>query len=149
MNPVEVVQGDSPLILGLPHTGTYLPETIRAKLNARGRILADTDWHIERLYDGLLPNVTTVRATFHRSSDGDSDESCWSMYFRSIARSMSGESGCTSYAERKPLTSFTGTARNRRCYVSSSGSAYCREAPTSRSAAAKLPASQSWSLCRK
>ena len=66
MNPVEVVQGDSPLILGLPHTGTYLPETIRAKLNARGRILADTDWHIERLYDGLLPNVTTVRATFHR-----------------------------------------------------------------------------------
>jgi N-formylglutamate deformylase len=66
MNSVDVVRGDGPLILGLPHTGTYLPEAIRAKLNARGRILADTDWHIERLYDGLLPNVTTVRATFHR-----------------------------------------------------------------------------------
>jgi formiminoglutamase len=65
-NPVEVVQGDSPVILGLPHTGTYLPDDISAKLNARGRILADTDWHIERLYDGLLPGATTVRATFHR-----------------------------------------------------------------------------------
>lgn len=65
-SPVEVVQGDGPLILGLPHTGTHVPEAIRGKLNARGRILADTDWHIERLYDGLLPNVTTVRATFHR-----------------------------------------------------------------------------------
>lgn len=32
----------------------------------RGQVLADTDWHIERLYDGLLPGATTVRATFHR-----------------------------------------------------------------------------------
>ena len=66
MNPVEVVRGDGPLILGFPHTGTWLPENILAKLNKRGRILADTDWHIERLYDGLLPDTTTVRATFHR-----------------------------------------------------------------------------------
>ncbi|MEF9604714.1 N-formylglutamate amidohydrolase, partial [Paracoccus sp. PXZ] len=66
MNPVEVVRGDSPVILGLPHTGTWLPDEIRARLNARGQVLADTDWHIERLYDGLLPGATTVRATFHR-----------------------------------------------------------------------------------
>ncbi len=66
MTPVEVTQGDSPIILGLPHTGTYLPDDIRARLNARGRELADTDWHIHRLYDGLLPGATTVRAIFHR-----------------------------------------------------------------------------------
>ncbi|RDW12753.1 N-formylglutamate deformylase [Paracoccus thiocyanatus] len=66
MNPVEVVQGDGPVILGLPHTGTYLPGDIRARLNPRGQVLADTDWHIHRLYDGLLPGATTVRATFHR-----------------------------------------------------------------------------------
>ena len=66
MTPVEVVQGDSPVILGLPHTGTWLPEPVTAALNDRGRALADTDWHIERLYDGLLPGATTVRATFHR-----------------------------------------------------------------------------------
>jgi formiminoglutamase len=63
---VEVRQGDGPVILGLPHTGTWLPDAIRARLNDRGRMLADTDWHIDRLYDGLLPDPTTVRATFHR-----------------------------------------------------------------------------------
>jgi formiminoglutamase len=66
MTPVEVVRGDGPVVLGLPHTGTWLPEEIRARLNDRGRVLADTDWHVERLYDGLLPGATTVRATFHR-----------------------------------------------------------------------------------
>lgn len=66
MNPVEVMQGDSPVILGMPHVGTWLPDDIQARLNARGRVLADTDWHIDRLYDGLLPGATTVRATFHR-----------------------------------------------------------------------------------
>ncbi|RJL16355.1 N-formylglutamate deformylase [Paracoccus siganidrum] len=66
MTPVEVAQGDGPVILGLPHTGTWLPEDIRAALNDRGRVLADTDWHIHRLYDGLLPGATTVRAVFHR-----------------------------------------------------------------------------------
>ncbi|SFC85343.1 N-formylglutamate deformylase [Tropicimonas isoalkanivorans] len=66
MTPVTVTRGDSPVILGLPHTGTFLPDDIRARLNARGLDLADTDWHIERLYDGLLDGVTTVRAMFHR-----------------------------------------------------------------------------------
>ncbi|MBK4216522.1 N-formylglutamate deformylase [Paracoccus caeni] len=66
MMPVEVTQGDSPVILGLPHTGTHIPDDIFARLNARGQVLADTDWHIHRLYDGLLPGATTVRATFHR-----------------------------------------------------------------------------------
>src|SRR5690606_31980041 len=66
MNPVEVAQGDSPVILGLPHTGTFLPDDIFAALTPRGQVLADTDWHIHRLYDGLLPGATTVRATFHR-----------------------------------------------------------------------------------
>lgn len=66
MNPVEVISGISPIILGLPHAGTYVPEAISNELNTVGQELADTDWHIEKLYDGLLPNITTVRATFHR-----------------------------------------------------------------------------------
>jgi N-formylglutamate deformylase len=64
--PVEVVRGDSPIVLGLPHTGTHVPPDIWATLNDRGRALVDTDWHIHRLYDGLLPGATMVRATFHR-----------------------------------------------------------------------------------
>ncbi|MCX7301056.1 MAG: N-formylglutamate deformylase [Rhodobacterales bacterium] len=66
MMPVEVSQGDSPIVLGLPHTGTHVPPDIWALLNDRGRELADTDWHIHRLYDRLLPGATTVRATSHR-----------------------------------------------------------------------------------
>ena len=66
MTPVEILQGDSPVLLGLPHTGTWIPPEIMARLNARGQILADTDWHIDRLYADLLPGATTVRACFHR-----------------------------------------------------------------------------------
>ena len=81
MTPVEVVRGDGPLVLGLPHTGTWLPQDVFERLNARGKILADTDWHIERLYDGLLPGVTSVRATFHRYLiDANRDPSGESLY---------------------------------------------------------------------
>ena len=66
MTPVEIRQGSSPVILGLPHTGTEVPADIRARLNDRGLELADTDWHVHTLYDGLLAGATTVRATFHR-----------------------------------------------------------------------------------
>ena len=64
--PVTVTRGDGPVVLGLPHTGTYLPDEIFRKLTPRGQELSDTDWHIHRLYEGLLPGATTVRATFHR-----------------------------------------------------------------------------------
>ncbi|MEN3149719.1 N-formylglutamate deformylase [Neorhizobium sp. IRAMC:178] len=62
----EVRQGTSPVILGFPHTGTDMPSAIWDRLNDNGRLLADTDWHIHELYDGLLADATTVRATFHR-----------------------------------------------------------------------------------
>ncbi|MCX7567401.1 N-formylglutamate deformylase [Sulfitobacter sp. F26169L] len=81
MNPVEIVQGDSPVVLGLPHTGTYVPDEILADLNARGRGLDDTDWHIQRLYEGLLNGATTVRASFHRYVvDANRDPSGASLY---------------------------------------------------------------------
>ncbi|MDG1170953.1 MAG: N-formylglutamate deformylase [Sulfitobacter sp.] len=66
MTPVEVYQSTGPIVLGLPHTGTYVPDAIADRLNENGRLLADTDWHIDQLYAGLLPQVTTVRAVFHR-----------------------------------------------------------------------------------
>ena len=46
---VNVTQGDSPVILGLPHGGTYVPDALMARLNDRGRRLTDTDWHIAQL----------------------------------------------------------------------------------------------------
>lgn len=66
MTPVTVIQGNSPVILGQPHGGTFVPDDVRVKLNANGLLLADTDWHIGKLYDGLLPGATVVAANFHR-----------------------------------------------------------------------------------
>jgi N-formylglutamate deformylase len=66
MIPVEVHRGTGPVVLGFPHTGVHVPPDIAAALNTCGNTLADTDWHIEKLYADLLPDVTTVRATFNR-----------------------------------------------------------------------------------
>ena len=66
MDPVTIIKGDSPLILGQPHCGTFVPNDIFSRLNERGRVLADTDWHVDRLYEGLRNDATVVRANFHR-----------------------------------------------------------------------------------
>lgn len=81
MEPVQVTQGSSPLVLAFPHVGTYVPDDIFAALNGEGRLLRDTDWHIHHLYDGLIADVTTVTATFHRYViDANRDPSGQSLY---------------------------------------------------------------------
>ncbi|WP_136659311.1 N-formylglutamate deformylase [Nitratireductor sp. XY-223] len=81
MEPVEIVRGDSPVILGLPHTGLDVPDAVLAGFNETGQALADTDWNIHLLYDGVLPGATTVRATFHRYViDANRDPSGKSLY---------------------------------------------------------------------
>lgn len=81
MNFLEVSQGTSPVVLGLPHTGTEIPADCLARLNARGHAMADTDWHIHDLYAGLLEGVTTVRTKIHRYViDANRDPSGTSLY---------------------------------------------------------------------
>jgi formiminoglutamase len=81
MNPVIVQRGQGPVILGQPHGGTFVPDALMTRLNTLGRVLADTDWHIDQLYDGLLPDVTIVHANFHRYVvDANRDPSGGSLY---------------------------------------------------------------------
>jgi len=81
MKPVSVAQGTSPVILGMPHVGTFVPDDVMARLNVEGRRLRDTDWHIDRLYDGLLPGASVVKANFHRYViDANRDPSGGSLY---------------------------------------------------------------------
>jgi N-formylglutamate deformylase len=81
MTAVLVTNGDCPVVLGMPHPGTAVEPTVLKGLNATGRKLADTDWHIPRLYDGLAPGLTIVQATFHRyvidANRAPSDESLY------------------------------------------------------------------------
>ncbi|WP_298843256.1 N-formylglutamate deformylase [uncultured Roseobacter sp.] len=79
--PVDVTPGDSPLILAFPHSCSVVPEIYRRRLNPNGQALRDTDWHVDRLYSGLAPGATTVRANFHRYvSDANRDPSGQPLY---------------------------------------------------------------------
>ena len=66
MNPVTVKSGNSPVVLAQPHSGTELPDSVRANLTPAAAGLKDTDWRIPELYEGLLPDATVVRANFNR-----------------------------------------------------------------------------------
>jgi len=44
-------QGTAPLLLSMPHAGTYVPPAIAARLSDDARQVPDTDWHLDRLYD--------------------------------------------------------------------------------------------------
>ncbi|HWT96644.1 MAG TPA: N-formylglutamate deformylase [Terriglobales bacterium] len=47
----DFTQGDSPLLISMPHVGTQLPEAVKAGLIPAALDLRDTDWHLPRLYD--------------------------------------------------------------------------------------------------
>lgn len=81
MQPFNLISGDGPILLGMPHGGTWLPADIFARLNGRGQLLADADWHIPRLYADLLPSASIVSANFHRYLiDANRDPSGKSLY---------------------------------------------------------------------
>jgi len=80
-DPVEVVEGEGPMILAMPHAGLHVPDEFASAMNDAGKTLGDTDWHVNRLYQGILPGATTVRATFHRYViDANRDPSGESLY---------------------------------------------------------------------
>lgn len=43
-------QGTAPLVISIPHMGTQLPETFAAGMQPVAGVLADTDWHLDKLY---------------------------------------------------------------------------------------------------
>lgn len=66
MDPFTLRQGDSPVILAFPHAGFSVPHEIRERLNDEGKLSRDTDWHIQHLYAGLIPGLTTITANHSR-----------------------------------------------------------------------------------
>lgn len=49
-HPFTFHQGTAPLLISMPHVGTYVPPAIAARFTAEARQVHDTDWHLERLY---------------------------------------------------------------------------------------------------
>lgn len=67
MEAFDFTPGDGPLLVSMPHVGTFLPGDIEARLTPAGKPLPDTDWHVDRLYDFLANlNVPVIKATNSR-----------------------------------------------------------------------------------
>lgn len=43
--------GTAPVLISVPHAGTAIPDDIAARFTSAGKAVADTDWHVDRLYD--------------------------------------------------------------------------------------------------
>ncbi len=50
MNLGDLVRGDAPLIIDVPHAGTYVPPAFAERLTPAARAVPDTDWHVEKLF---------------------------------------------------------------------------------------------------
>jgi N-formylglutamate deformylase len=49
--PFRFRKGTRPLLISMPHVGTYVPPALAARLTEEAQGVPDTDWHLERLYD--------------------------------------------------------------------------------------------------
>jgi N-formylglutamate deformylase len=65
MPPFRFRPGTQPLLVSMPHVGTYLPPGLAARLNEPARQVPDTDWHLERLYDFAVGLGASVLVATH------------------------------------------------------------------------------------
>jgi len=65
MDIFRLAPGESPLVVSIPHCGTQVPPTIERDFTAAGRLRADTDWHVDRLYDFAAGLGASVIAATH------------------------------------------------------------------------------------
>ncbi len=66
MNEIFHVQrGTSPLVISIPHCGVHVPSHMEQRMTPEARLLADTDWHVDRLYDFAPAMGASVIAATH------------------------------------------------------------------------------------
>ena len=65
MEPFTFTPGRLPLLVSMPHPGTYVPDAIANRLTTEARTLPDTDWHLPRLYDFVAAMGPSVLIATH------------------------------------------------------------------------------------
>jgi len=65
MAPFKFRAGRTPLLVSMPHTGTHIPRSLRVRMTEEAKLLPDTDWHLERLYDFLEELGASVLVATH------------------------------------------------------------------------------------
>lgn len=72
-------QGSAPLLISLPHDGSWIPTDLAERMHPRARRSPDTDWHVSRLYGALAgklgaslirPKASRYVIDLNRPSDG-------------------------------------------------------------------------------
>ncbi len=63
--PYRYRYGGSPLIVSMPHSGTFVPHGLGRTMTDVAAERSDTDWHLPRLYDFLHELDATVIAATH------------------------------------------------------------------------------------
>ena len=51
MDLYKFSQGTSPLLIDVPHAGTYIPDDLAKRMTPEALKTPNTDWHVDRLYD--------------------------------------------------------------------------------------------------
>lgn len=46
----QLTERDGPILIAMPHVGTALPSPIAARMTEAGRLVGDTDWYLDELY---------------------------------------------------------------------------------------------------
>ena len=47
----DLIKGSVPLLISMPHNGQEIPKDIADNMTAQGKLVPDTDWYKDRLYD--------------------------------------------------------------------------------------------------
>lgn len=67
MKVFALTQGNSPLMISIPHAGTFIPDAMKNRMSAEVLRLPDTDWHIPLLYDFAADmGATIISANYSR-----------------------------------------------------------------------------------
>lgn len=65
MDTYRFIPGSTRLLVSIPHSGTFVPPGIAVRMTGGARLLPDTDWHVDRLYDFLGDMGASVLIATH------------------------------------------------------------------------------------
>jgi N-formylglutamate amidohydrolase len=61
----DLHRGEGPVIVDVPHAGTFVPPILSARLTSAARASPDTDWHVEKLYAFARDEGATLLCATH------------------------------------------------------------------------------------
>ena len=60
-------RGSAPVLVSIPHLGTWIPHDVRAQMTDAAELRQDTDWHLDRLYQFAVElDATLLQARLSR-----------------------------------------------------------------------------------